>query len=214
MQEWVSKALNQRAIHLSPNEWFDKGHGIVGGTKDHHGIWIPDHAKNGRVYLWMPPPVIAEVALEECTKAVHKQTDAFHIFMIPRLFSPSWMRMFFKLVDFCFVIPIGSHFCPCEMHEPLFVGISLPFIRCRPWSLQRTPLLVELEGRLREVFESGNGDGRDILCKLLQIPGWVAAMLDDMACKMLQVSWSWVIPIVPAQGCGREPMVQAEAKGG
>ncbi len=56
MQEWVSQALNWRAIHLSPGKWFNKGHGIVGGTKDHHGIWIPDDAKNRRVYLWTPPP--------------------------------------------------------------------------------------------------------------------------------------------------------------
>ena len=56
VQEWTSRALNRRVTHLSLNEWFDKGHGIVGGTKDHHGIWIPDHTENRRVYLWTPPP--------------------------------------------------------------------------------------------------------------------------------------------------------------
>jgi hypothetical protein len=30
-----------------------------------------------QVYIWSPPPVIADVALDECMKAVHKQTDAF-----------------------------------------------------------------------------------------------------------------------------------------
>jgi len=44
--------------------------------------------KNGKAYLWSPALVIADVALEECLKAIHKRTDAFHIFVIPRLFSP------------------------------------------------------------------------------------------------------------------------------
>jgi hypothetical protein len=48
---------------------------FIGGEKDAHGIWIPNHAINGRAYLWSPAPVIAEVALEESLKAIHKQTD-------------------------------------------------------------------------------------------------------------------------------------------
>jgi hypothetical protein len=57
---------------LTPEEWVVEGHGVVGGTRDDHGIWIPNHAANGRVYWWDPPPVIANVALEEALKAKHK----------------------------------------------------------------------------------------------------------------------------------------------
>ena len=135
LHDCMNRALNQRIIILEICNWFDREHGILGGSKDQHGVWIPIHAENGRVYLWTPPPVIADVALEECMKATHKRSDAFHIFLIPRLFSPSWIRLFYKLPDFVFTIPIDSPLWPRNMHEPLVVGISVPFIRCNPWSL-------------------------------------------------------------------------------
>ncbi len=55
---------------LKVKEWFQEGHGIVGGFKDAYGVWIPKHTKNGRVYLWAPLPIIADVVLEVCLKAV------------------------------------------------------------------------------------------------------------------------------------------------
>ena len=154
---------------LTPEEWFVEGHGIIGGEKDHNGIWIPSHAKNGRTYLWTPPPVIADVALEECMKAIHKRTDAYHIFVIPRLFTPKWRRAFLKVCDFHFSLPVGSTHWPLSMHEPLWIRISLPLINKSPWTLQRTPVLVELERDLPEMLTSGKGDERDIhiLCQLL-----------------------------------------------
>ena len=41
---------------LTPEQWFVEGHGIRGGYRDDHGMWIPNHADNGCVYLWAPPP--------------------------------------------------------------------------------------------------------------------------------------------------------------
>jgi hypothetical protein len=41
------------------------------------------YAKNGRAYLWSPPLIITDVALEECMKAVHKRMGTFHVFLIP-----------------------------------------------------------------------------------------------------------------------------------
>ena len=37
-----------------------------------------------------PPPIVADVALEECLKAVHKRTDAYQVFVIPKLYFPAW----------------------------------------------------------------------------------------------------------------------------
>ncbi len=62
------------------------------------------------------------------------------------------------------------------------------------------PLLVDLERQLRKVFKSGNGDGRDILCNLLRIPGRVGAMQDDMARKLLQMPGDRPVPILPPPG--------------
>ncbi len=74
---------------LAINDWFGVGHGVVGGTLDKHQVWIPSHPPNGQVYWWDPPPVVADIALEEAMTARHKRSDAVHIFTIPRLFSPS-----------------------------------------------------------------------------------------------------------------------------
>jgi hypothetical protein len=65
VQSWVRQALCQEVKVLQVEEWFQEGHGILGGSKDSHRVWIPNHKPNGRVYLWNPPPVIADVAREE-----------------------------------------------------------------------------------------------------------------------------------------------------
>ncbi len=115
-----------RGVVLKEEELFIEGHGIIGGRKNAHRIWIPMHTKNGRAYIWSPPPIIADVALKECMKAVHKRMDAFHVFLIPRLYSPLWSHMFHKLSDFIFQLSPGSRHLPDTMHKPLFISISLP----------------------------------------------------------------------------------------
>jgi hypothetical protein len=134
--------------------------------------------------------VIANVALEECAKAIHKRTDAYHIFLIPHLYSPLWMRTFYKLSDFVFKLLPGSRYWPSTMHEPLFVGIVLPLLHRNPWSLQGTPLLVELERELRQVLSSGEEDGGNILRKLLRTPRQLAGVSEGMARRMLRMPWA------------------------
>ena len=199
---------------LQEEEWFDVGHGILGGVRDSHGIWLPTHAPNGRVYWWDPPPVIASVALEEALKARHKRTDATHIFSIPRLCSPTWTRLFYKLSDFMFKLSPGSPHWPLALHEPLFIGISLPFVRHYPWTLRGTPLLVELDGRMREVLRTGEGDERDLLRELLRIPGRVSGVSADVARGMLRLPRCGEVPHVSGNGRGGECLVQPAQGGG
>jgi hypothetical protein len=131
VQSWVGPAVDKGWV-LNSEEWFVEGHGIIGGKADAHGIWIPIHAGNSMAYIWSPPPVIADVALEVCLKAIHKCPDAFHIFLVPRLYSPLWLQMFYKLSEFSFHISSGLWYWPLLMHEPLFVGIVLPLLSRKP----------------------------------------------------------------------------------
>jgi hypothetical protein len=86
---------------------------------------IPDHAPKSRAYLWSPLPIIADVALENCLKAIHKRTDAYHILLIPKLYSSLWLCLLYKLSDFIFkLIPSSPHWL-ANMHKPIFIGISL-----------------------------------------------------------------------------------------
>ena len=134
VQSWVDLAIGKGQV-LKSEEWFMEGHGIIGGKADKHGVWIPMHARNGLAYIWSPTPVIADVALEECLKAKHKRPDAFHIFLVPRINSPLWLWMFYKLSDFVFLLSPGSMYWPPLMHKPLFVGIALPLLSRKPWTL-------------------------------------------------------------------------------
>jgi len=187
VRSWVAPILGDSTV-LLPEEWFREGHGIVGGTKDSTGLWIPQHASDGKVYIWSPPPIIADVALEECTKAIHKRTDAYHIFLIPRLYSPLWMRLLYKVSDFVFQLPPASQHWPSSMHEPLFIGISFPLLHRNPWSIRRTPLLVELERQLRQVLRAGEEDGGNILHKLLRTSRQLARVSESVARRMLRMS--------------------------
>jgi hypothetical protein len=166
VQSWVEPVIG-RGRMLKEEEWFVKGHGIIEGRKDAHRIWIPMHAKNRRAYIWSPPPIIADVALEECMKAVHKRMGAFHVFLIPRLYSSLWSRMFHKLSDLVFQLSPGLRHWPDTMHKPLFIGISLLLLTRSPCTLQRTPLLVGMERKLHQVLSLGEADGQDILRQLL-----------------------------------------------
>ena len=161
------------------------------------GVWTPLHANNGMHYLWAPPPVVADVALEEALKAIHKRKDAVHIFVIPRLFSPKWMRLFYKMADFVFKLPHTSSLWPPEMYEPLFFGISLPFARYAPWTLRGTPLLVDMERELRQVLAAGKGDGRDILRELLRTPSRLASVPEHVARGVLRMPGNRSLPNVP-----------------
>ncbi len=158
IKSWLDSSLRS-SKSLSPEEWFQEGHGVVGGEKNSRGMWIPRHAENEKAYIWAPPPIIADVALEECSKTIHKRTDVYHVFLIPRLYSPLWMWLLHKLSDFVFKLPPGSQHWPSSMHKPLVIGISLPLLTRNPWTLWGTPLLVELEGQLRKVLSSGEEDG-------------------------------------------------------
>jgi hypothetical protein len=104
---WMEPVVGQ-AIWLQPKNWFVEGHGIVGGERDLHGVWIPAHVKNERAYVWELPPFIADIAVEECLKSIHKRTNAHHVFLIPRLYSPLWLHMFYKLSVFVFHLSPGN----------------------------------------------------------------------------------------------------------
>jgi hypothetical protein len=186
--EWIRGwCSNDTLLPLTPAEWFQEGHGITGGAKDRHGVWIPTHEPGGKLHLWAPPPAVADAMLEEVSKARHKRTDTYHIIVIPRLMSPRWRRLFHKVVDMSFIVAPGSPMWPSNMFEPVWIGIVLPFIPHRPWCFKGTPLMVEMGRSLREVCQESDTRGRDILCKLLKLPRRLASVSPDVARAVLRL---------------------------
>ena len=88
---------------------------------------------------------------------------------------------------YTFVVSPGALFWPDDMFEPLHISIIPLFTLHKPWSFKRAPLLVEMGRDLREVLLKGEGNGGDILRKLLKLPELVAPMLEHMACGVLHV---------------------------
>ena len=103
--------------------------------------------------------------------------------------------MFYKLSDFVFTLSPGLVHWPRSMHEPLFVGISLPLLSREPWTLRGSPLLVAMERNLRRVLSTGEDNGRDILRELLQTPRRLASLPADMARRVLKMSGNREVPI-------------------
>ncbi len=150
---------------------------------------MPVHGSRGQLFLWTPLPLVADAALEQLLMARHKRTNTFHVVLVPRLMTPCWQRLFNKVCNFTFIVPPGTSFWPTNMFEPLWVGIVLPFTHHRPWCFKRAPLLVEMVRDLRGLLESSEADARDLLCKLLKLPGRVAPLSQHLACGVLHVPW-------------------------
>jgi hypothetical protein len=149
---WIqSWCLNSSVQPLSPEDRYERGHGILGGTHDKHNVWIPDHEPAGQTHLWAPSPAAADAALEELLKASHKRTDTFHIVVIPCLLTPRWRRLFHKAADCCVTVAPGSKFWPTDMFEPLWVAVILPYYRHSPRQLGRAPLMVDMGRKLHRL---------------------------------------------------------------
>ncbi len=109
--EWVCAWSGHPVLKaLTPEGWFEKGHGITGGKRDGRNVWIPTHCEKDQMFLWAPPPAVADAALEELLKSRHKRLDLLHVVLIPRLMAPRWRRLFRKVCDFSCVISPGPFF--------------------------------------------------------------------------------------------------------
>lgn len=82
--QWIHLWINAtNPIFLQPEQWFDRAHNIVGNSLvlQYEGDKrYKPNIKSG-VYIWIPPPAAADVALEESRKArIKKQDlmDAYH----------------------------------------------------------------------------------------------------------------------------------------
>jgi hypothetical protein len=74
-------------------------------------------------------------------------------------------------------------------------------------------LLVDLDWQLHQVLCSHEGDGGDILRKLLQTLKQLASVPEDVACWMLQMSGPGEVPNKENSGWRRKQVVQAQEEG-
>ena len=123
-------------------------------------------------FVWVPPPAIADVAVDQLCEACHIQTHTAHIFVCPALMSNRWRKKLGKVADFVFSIPVGSVLWNKSQHEPLIVAFLCPFLTRSPWQVKRAKCLLDsVDGELSEMWASGTGPVRDLLRKLWSFTG-------------------------------------------
>ena len=162
VKDWIESWIPSKVISLSPQDWFDVGHDIDGWDMSWDGFMRP-RLREGRVYLWTPPPFVADVAIAELRKARIKRQKSSHLFVVPKLCAPLWMKQVFKAADFVFEVPAGRGFWKNGMHEPLLIAIIFPFLRHKPWQLRSVPKMFQVGSQLRKLLQDEDVDPRDFL---------------------------------------------------
>ena len=151
IQGWASE-LKADVEFLTPEGWFERGHDIAGGDSNVDGVWIPSYRPAS--FVWSPPPAAARIATEELRQARQKRQLSAHVVVVPRLMWVEWRKQIFKSADLIFDVPAGCEIWEASMHEPLIFALYFPYLSRSPWELRKSPLLVALERRLRQVFKT------------------------------------------------------------
>lgn len=149
LKEWLDSWLPSWCIHLTEEQWFERGHDIYEWTKS-EARWIPK-IRNG-IYTWLPAPAAAYKAIEQLRIARHKRQKSTHIFLCPRLFTCNWRAQLHKTADLIFEVPVGGSYWPAQMHEPLIIGLVLPSFKHKPWFIASTPLSDHWKRELNSLF--------------------------------------------------------------
>jgi len=106
LTEWVRCwfGVAEELTWLSPEGWFHSGH----------------HETR---CVWYPPPTVAEAALEQLAKAIHKQPQHMHLILVPRLMTAHWRKLLGKICTLTFTVPAGSDFWSISHFEPLMLAL-------------------------------------------------------------------------------------------
>eukprot|EP00980_Cylindrotheca_fusiformis_P018324 scaffold5977_cov98-Cylindrotheca_fusiformis.AAC.1 len=160
LEPWVRSWAGKQAVFLTPDDWFLRGHDIVGG--DHVAaspssgtvaFWRP--IVEAGVLVWSPPPAAANVALEELRKARIKRQTSTHIFLVPRLCTPSWLKQLFKAADLILEIPPGSPYWPSDIFDP--------------WSLRFAPKVLRIKRELQKMWKTSPLDTGGLLFEFVAL---------------------------------------------
>ena len=183
VESWSSQFSRNKLEVLTPEDWYERGHDILGSRTNVDGFWMPKY-KSGTM-LWVPPPAAGRFALSELRQARQKRQNSFHIIIIPRLMAPEWRRDIWKSADLVCEIPAGADFWDTDMHEPLTLALFFPYLRRAPWELKGTRLMVDMARELHGMFKTDPSHGCDLLSKLCITTRSLDSMPFQRMCKVL-----------------------------
>ena len=122
---------HDQILFLDYEDWFSRGHDIVGGEKNGDNVWIPRYQSG--TYIWTPPPAGGLIAVEQLRRARLKRENSTHIVIMPRLMGMEWKRQLFRVSDIFVELPFDDVWSRTEQHEPLILAVVFPFLSHRPW---------------------------------------------------------------------------------
>ena len=106
------------------------------------------------------------MAIEQLRIARMKRTKSTHVVLCPKLLTPRWRRLLYKVADLVCEYPVGKPFWEFNMHEPLTITFCFPFIRHKPRQLRQSPALLGVGRMLQRMWKSEEGDQGPLLQKI------------------------------------------------
>jgi hypothetical protein len=185
VKTWLLDWVKSPVEFLTPDDWFERGHLLMGGSKDANGFWR--HNVKAGILVWTPPPAAASVCIEEMRKSIIKRPSATHIFLCPRLLTPEWRKQLHKMCDVVLFLPAGcdEEAWPESMHEPLTLGFVFPFLPFSPWQRRGTPKMLDVARKVSRVWKDEKVVGRDFLYKFFREQQSLAGLSEPMVRRML-----------------------------
>ena len=179
---WPEKQCGPLRVHTRPEDWFTTCH-------------------ESGCHLWFVPPAAGDAVAEELGRAIHKRSQNTHIIVIPRLMENRWGRKLRRESTFLFVIPVGTEgVWGVNMYEPLFMFVSLPLCRYKPWTLKGTRFVDEFCGTLRAVWEGPDARRRHLLRKLFVTERRLCSLSEGMVREVLRAPRWKPLPREVAEG--------------
>ena len=164
--DWILDWFGNSAEVLAPKDWYHRGHDLDGYHQDDAGLWRP-RVRSG-LLVWDLPPVAAAAALEELRKARTKRTKSTHLIIVPKIFTPLWLKQLHKAADVVMFVPACFNFWNSSMFEPLCIGLCFPYLPFRPWELRRTPKLLQTAREVHRLCKEDQLDPGPVLHKLVK----------------------------------------------
>ena len=154
LMHWIKSWPVTNLEVLTPKQWYSRGHNHAGGYAESNTFWRLQ-IKRG-TFLWDLPPSAADAALEELRKARIKRQKSTHIVLIPRLFTPLWLKLLLKSCDLVVYILPQYSFWGSDQFEPLCIGICFPYLMHRPWQLRGTLRMRSVERKVQSCAKKTN----------------------------------------------------------
>lgn len=207
LKTWLKSWLGPKAIFLEPQDWFQKGHDIIGYEKK--GLYQFPIIQHG-CYVWTPPPAAADVAIEELRKARIKRQKSTHLIVIPKLLASQWMKQLYKTADCITFCPPMQSFWTKSNYEHLCIAFVFPFLNFRPYQLRQTPKMFSMGRELSELFKKENMADWSVLHEFWRIHERLSTMQRDMVWKLLY--YGNEVPFSYSYGRGKDKQLEKDSK--